>query len=134
MEEMIMLQPNKTVSETFLFRGYRIFIFLLCMLLLNFSETIAAEYSLFVQTTAKEVMSPNSKKEETGIFKSAIKWIQVDLTKRIASADGIAKGDELVFDLFSDTPVRAVIDRVSVDVQGVVTVRGRLQNYPWGMC
>ena len=61
-----------------------------------------------------------------------MRWRRVDLLKQITLAGGIAKGDELVLDLFPDTSYRAMVDRVSVDVQGSITIRGRLRNYPLG--
>ena len=106
---------------------------ILCIVFLSLSAAHAAEFSLIVEPEGHQaVIQAQKKADEKGLFKSAVRWRRVDLLKQLTLPDGIAKGDELVLNLFSDTSYHATIDRVSVNVQGTITVRGRLRNYPLG--
>jgi hypothetical protein len=107
-------------------------LFLLCIIFLGFSAAQAAEFSLIVEPESYQAAMRAQKAEEKGLFRSAMRWRRVDLLKQLALSDGIAKGDELVLNLFPDTSYHATVDRVSVNVQGTITVRGRLRNYPLG--
>lgn len=73
--------------------------------------------------------------EETGVplpdkFPPSLRWRAVTLNPIVKNRDEIKKGDELVLNLFPDTWYTAEIDRVEENVQGVVTVSGRLRDYP----
>ncbi|MHB8909623.1 MAG: M12 family metallo-peptidase [Syntrophales bacterium] len=103
-----------------------------CIVLLGFSAAHAAQFSLIVETGAHQAVMQTQKVEEKPLFRSAARWRRVDLLKQLALPDGIVKGDELVLNLFPDTSYQATVDRVSVNVHGTITVRGRLQNYPLG--
>ncbi len=105
---------------------------ILCIVFLSFSAALAAEFSLIVEPEGHQAVIHAQKADAKGIFKSAVRWRRVDLLKQLAMTDGIAKGDELVLNLFPDTSYQARVDRVSVNVQGTITVRGRLRNYPLG--
>ena len=105
---------------------------ILCIVFLSFSAALAAEFSLIVEPEGHQAVIHAQKAEVKGLFKSAVRWRRVDLLKQLALTDGIAKGDGLVLNLFPDTSYHATIDRVSVNVQGTITVRGRLRNYPLG--
>jgi hypothetical protein len=107
-------------------------LFLLCIVFLSFSAAQAAEFSLIVEPEGRQAIIHAQKAEEKGLFKSAVRWRRVDLLKQITLADGIAKGDELVLSLFPDVSYHATVDRVSVNVKGTITVRGRLRNHPLG--
>lgn len=104
----------------------------LCIFFLNFSAALAAEFSLIVEPEGHQAVIQAQKAEVKGLFKSAVRWRRVGLLKRLTLTEGIAKGDGLVLNLFPDTSYHATIDRVSVNVQGTITVRGRLRNYPLG--
>ena len=105
---------------------------LLCVVFLSFSAAHAAEFSLIVEPEGHPAVVQAQRAAEKGIFRSAARWRRVDLLRQLALPDGIAKDDELVLNLFPDTSYHATIDRVSVNVQGTITVRGRLRNYPLG--
>jgi hypothetical protein len=105
---------------------------ILCTVFLCFSEAFAAEFSLIAEPDAHQAVVRAQRAEEQGLFRSAVRWRRVDLLKQLTQRDGIAKGDGLVLNLFSDTSYHATIDRVSINVQGTITVRGRLRNYPLG--
>jgi len=105
---------------------------LLIVVALSFSAVQAAEFSLIVENTEPQAAINAKQADEAGFFKAAVRWRRVDLIKQITMPDGIAKGDELILNLFPDTSFQATVDRVSVNAQGTMTVRGRLQNYPLG--
>jgi hypothetical protein len=127
-----MFRRNKKFTGAMRVKMFQICLFLLCIAGLRFSEAIAAEYSLTAASDGHPVIMSDQINEEKGIFKSAVRWRKVDLLKRITQTDGIMKGDELVLDLFPGTSYHAVVDRVSVNVQGAVTIRGRIREYPSG--
>ncbi|MHB8770751.1 MAG: M12 family metallo-peptidase [Syntrophales bacterium] len=104
----------------------------LCILTFGLSAAYAAEFSLIVEPESQQAVVLRQSAEAPGPFKSALRWRRVALLNRLAQADGIATGDELVLNLFPGTTYHATIDRVSVNGQGTVTVRGRLGNYPLG--
>jgi hypothetical protein len=112
----------------------RICLFLLCIVFLGFSAALAAEFSLIVEPEGHRaaIQTQKTEVEVKDLFKSAVRWRRVDLLKQLALTDGIVKGDELVLNLFPDTAYNAAVDRVSVNVQGTITIRGRLRNYPLG--
>ncbi len=107
-------------------------LFLLCIVFLGLSAAQAAEFSLIVEPEGGQAVMHVQRAAEKGLFKSAMRWRRVDLLKQLVLPDGITKGDELVLNLFPDTSYHATVDRVSVNVQGTITVRGRLRNYPLG--
>lgn len=63
---------------------------------------------------------------------AAARWRPIELNPRIASAHGLALGDTLDLNLFKETSLKAKIDRVSANVNGTITVRGRIEGYPMG--
>ncbi len=105
---------------------------IICIVLLGFSPLSAAEFTLIPEPEGQQSVIQRQTAEATGPFKSALRWRQVDLLKQLALPDGIAAGDELVLNLFPDAAYHATVDRVSVNAQGTVTVRGRLRDYPSG--
>jgi len=64
------------------------------------------------------------------ILESASRFRRVSLAAWVGDSDGIAVGDELTLDLFADASYVATIDRVSVDIQDTISVRGRLDECP----
>ena len=127
-----MYRRTKNIVDVVSARLFHICLLLSLIIFIGHSMSMAAEYSLIVGSGASPVRLHDQNTEVSDIFKSAKRSRQVDLLKQITLAGGIAKGDELVLDLFPDTSYRAMVDRVSVDVQGSITIRGRLRNYPLG--
>lgn len=107
-------------------------LFLFLIVFLGLPTAFAAEFSLIVESDAHRAFIQPPRDEEKGFFRSAARWRRVDLLKQLSLPDGIAKGDKLVLNLFPDAAYEATIDRVSTNVQGTVTVRGRLRNHPFG--
>ncbi len=62
----------------------------------------------------------------------ANRWRCIDIQPALASPDGLIPGDTLLLDLFADATYTAVIDQVSTNVNGTVTVRGRIVDSPFG--
>ena len=65
-------------------------------------------------------------------FPSAWRSRAVALNPVIASSDILVPGDVITLNLFADTALTAKVDRVSENVNGTVTVRGRIKDYPLG--
>ncbi|MHC4132918.1 MAG: M12 family metallo-peptidase [Planctomycetota bacterium] len=65
-------------------------------------------------------------------FPSAWRSRGVALNPVIASSNILVGGDVITLNLFADTVLTAQVDRVSKNVNGTVTVRGRIEDYPQG--
>lgn len=60
-------------------------------------------------------------------------WVQtrpVRLSEAVQTGEGLATGDQLVFTLFDDVTYSADIDRIARNINGTVSVRGRIAGYP----
>lgn len=73
-------------------------------------------------------------REETGAplpdsFPPSLRWRAVTLNPIVKNQDEVKKGDALVLNLFPDTWYTAEIERVEKNVQGVITVSGRIRDY-----
>ncbi len=60
----------------------------------------------------------------------ARRWRRVELLASIEPGAVWAENDRLRLNLFADVEYVAVVDRVAVDVQGVVSIRARLPEFP----
>jgi len=91
----------------------------------------AAQYRMFTAETVIDgaMLSPP---EKQGLFKAATRTREVNLLSSIAQPDGLAKNDTLLLPLFSNADYTATIDRITTDVNGTVTVRGRVNGFPLG--
>jgi len=69
---------------------------------------------------------------EHDLLQSASRLCTVTLSDWVGVPDSVAPGDELVLNLFPDASYVATIDRISTNVNGTLSVRARLQGYPWG--
>jgi hypothetical protein len=56
----------------------------------------------------------------------------VALNPVVASSDALVPGDVITLNLFADTVLTAQVERVSKNINGTVTIRGRFENYPLG--
>ena len=70
--------------------------------------------------------------EEHALVAAASRLRRVNLAPWVAGHDGIEVGDELVLNLFPDASYLAIIDRVSTNMQGTVSVRGRVAESAGG--
>ncbi len=68
--------------------------------------------------------------EDHPVLGSASRLSQVTLASWVGDPDAVAVGDELALNLFADASYTATVDRVSIDTQGTVSVRGRVQACP----
>jgi hypothetical protein len=96
------------------------------------AQARAATFPLIVEPEGRPAVAEARIAEAKGLFRTAARWQKVELSPRIAPGHGIAPGDELIVNLFADAAYLADVDRVSVNVQGTITVRGRLRGYPLG--
>lgn len=108
-----------------------------CLLLLGFiffgvSNIQAEVISLVEDTLQSQASTEFSRQRRNAHFQSAARWRPINLSSRVARVGGIAAGDDLALNLFPDAAFQARVDRVSVDVQGTVSIRGRIKDYPLG--
>ncbi|MFH2124264.1 MAG: zinc-dependent metalloprotease family protein [Pseudomonadota bacterium] len=103
-----------------------LFIFLFLPFTVN-----AAQHRMFTAETVNDgAMLPPPEKQ--GLYKAATRTRKVNLLPLIAQPDGLAKNDTLLLPLFSNADYTATIDRITTDVNGTVTVRGRVNGFPLG--
>lgn len=61
-----------------------------------------------------------------------LRYRYVDLTEGITTGSDIEPGDTIILNLFDDSEYRASIDRVHVNINGTIAVRGRIENLEYG--
>ena len=119
---------NKCVKENF----PRLIIILAVVVFGFASLAYGAEYSLITNEFRADAAIRAAETSLSDEFPPAQRWRTVTLTPLIATPDGLAQGDTLTLNLFDDKVYTARIDRVSVNVNGTVTVRGRIEGYSLG--
>ncbi|MDW7761911.1 MAG: M12 family metallo-peptidase [Acidobacteriota bacterium] len=65
-------------------------------------------------------------------FPAAVRMRPVALAPQVRTPGLLTEGDTLVLDLFPDRVYRARIDRTDVNVNGTLTIRGRIEGHPLG--
>lgn len=65
-------------------------------------------------------------------FPAAARLRPVALSSQVTTPGLLAEGDNLVLDLFPGVAYTARIDRTDVNVNGTLTVRGRIEGHPFG--
>ena len=98
------------------------------------SEAMGSEFFLLDEPT-----SPDSGHFVEGVkqslpanFPVSKRFRPVKITLPITTGEGLSQGDTLILNLFDDTNYAALIDRISLNVNGTVSIRGRLEAYPFG--
>jgi hypothetical protein len=91
-----------------------------------------AEYSLFTgnSTTTLQASPVNSSVPRD--LPPAKQWRPTALNPAIVNPNVLAKGDVLTFNLFNGTVYSAHIDKISTNINRTVTVRGRIDGFPFG--
>ena len=88
-------------------------------------------YSLIIDQPVNAPLSAQTAELPAG-FPSAWRSRAVALNPVIASSDVLVPGDVITLNLFADTVLTAQVDRVSENINGTVTVRARIEDYPLG--
>jgi hypothetical protein len=97
------------------------------------SETRGSEFLLLKDEPAlQSIVAENAMPSLPAGFPSALRSRAVALNPVIASSNVLVPGDVITLNLFADTVLTAQVDRVSKNVNGTVTVRGRIKDYPLG--
>ena len=100
------------------------------------SEPGSAQFSLVEEISPMVILKAEELDpilvKDHHVFKASTRLRRVMLTPEIIMPDVIKIKDHLVLNLFPDTHYRATIDRVLVDVNGVLRIRGRLQEHSDG--
>lgn len=95
-------------------------------LLLCFTENVpASTHFLFSDCTT------NSEGVEPPSIAGTVRQVRVvTIAEEVKTGEGLVPGDQLVFDLFDEGSLAAEIDRLGRNVNGTVSVRGRIAGYP----
>ena len=83
-------------------------------------------------TNYKEISS--LKLNETFTSKNAKRFRPLFINPIVQTKALIAVNDTILLDLFVDKRYKAYIDKITVDVNGTLTIRARLVNYSYGYC
>ncbi|HPS55703.1 MAG TPA: SUMF1/EgtB/PvdO family nonheme iron enzyme [Sedimentisphaerales bacterium] len=120
----------KSEADSLRFLGKISFAVVLVVLILSLSAN-GDNYSLICEQLMDGALSNQLNSLPAG-FPPALRSRPVTLNPAIESPLAIAQGDVIDLNLFTDVALSASIDRVSTNVNGTVTIRGRIDNYPLG--
>ncbi len=111
----------------------------LCRLLIAFSFVFGfasfvsgTEYSLFTSDLNSSLQMAGSNPLLRSNPQEVKQYRQVSLNPIVSSQSIIKKGDVLDMSLFAGTNYRAMIDKVSTNINGTKTIRGRINEFPLG--
>jgi hypothetical protein len=105
---------------------------LLSLVLGFFWPVYGAQYSLIRDDSNQDRFSSPSKTVRPSNFKRVHRFRPVNLAPIVKSQGRPLKGDLITLNLFDDKVYTARIDRISTNINGTVTVRGRIDHYPMG--
>lgn len=112
--------------------------FLLPILILSFTVSIISaqnkSFSLDAVTTNENKDIPISKKSISSKFDNAKRLRKLVINPVIQNTEFIRVNDTILLDLFNDKHYKAYIDKISVDVNGTLSVRSKLADYNYGYC
>jgi hypothetical protein len=91
-----------------------------------------AQYSLFVEESNTKSISVGLEVVRPSNFKSVRRFRRVNLAPIVASHNYLVQGDVLTLNLFDNAAYSARIDRISTNVNGTVSIRARIDDYPLG--
>lgn len=91
-----------------------------------------SEYPLFTGNINTSLQSAAVTSSLPSGLPPARQWRQTELNPVINRPDILNKGDILTFNLFGGTGYSAHIDKVSTNINGTTTVRGRIDGFPFG--
>jgi hypothetical protein len=97
-----------------------------------FWPVYGAQYSLIRDRSNQDGFSSPSKTVRPSNFKKVHRSRPVNLAPIVKSQGRLLKGDLITLNLFDDKIYTARIDRISTNINGTVTVRGRIDHYPMG--
>jgi len=76
-----------------------------------------------------------SDKEAVQISRNSLLVREISINySLISSNNNIATGDTLILDLFENKKYTAVIDKISIDINNIKTIRAKIINYEFGVC
>ncbi len=92
----------------------------------------ASEHALFMRQDPAATPVAQVMHDGTPVSDGANRWRPVALSRSVAVRNEIETGDRIVIEAFTDSVYTAVVDRVSQNVNGTVTVRARIDDHPLG--
>lgn len=112
--------------------------FLLPIMILSFTVSTSSaqnkSYSLNAVTANENKDIPISKKSISSKFQNAKRLRELVINPVIQNTELIRVNDTILLDLFNDKHYKAYIDKISVDVNGTLSVRSKLADYSYGYC
>ncbi len=96
------------------------------------SFAYGAEYSLFTSDINSSLQALAVSPSLPGSLPQAKQRRPVSLNPVISTQNNLTKGDVLNLSLFAGTSYTAQIDRVSTNISGTKTIRGRIDGFPLG--
>ncbi len=112
---------------------YTIICTILIFMAFTFSAQAGSEYSLFEDCksekysgTAEADLWFYDNSDAVSRYKEAV------ISEEFRSQDIAESGDRVILDLFSDSRYTAIIDRTSVNINGTLAIRARIEGYEHG--
>ncbi|NLX12894.1 MAG: hypothetical protein GXY44_04465 [Phycisphaerales bacterium] len=96
------------------------------------ASTLGADYLLFTEGDPQKDLSNLGERSIPEVVWSGKRWREVRLAPVLGDPEMLSKDDTITLNLFEDSVYTAAIDSLTVNVNGTVTVRARLENYPLG--
>lgn len=96
------------------------------------SFTSGAEYSLFTSDINSSLQALAISPSLPSSLPQVKQWRPVLFNPVIANQNILTKGDVLNLSLFAGTSYSAQIDRISTNISGTTTIRGRIDGFPLG--
>jgi hypothetical protein len=104
----------------------------LWLFVLFLSSAQGAQYSLFAENLDTQSLLAQSQAASPLHFKNVHRTRRINLAPGVSLPHLLVQGDVLTLNLFADAAYTARIDRISTNVNGTISIRARLDNYPLG--
>lgn len=96
------------------------------------SQVLGTTLSLFSEEGLTEAYADNRGVMPPSADPSWLRSRPVSISSAVQTPEGLATGDQLILSLFDDTAYTADIDRITQNLNGTVSIRGRIAGYPLG--
>lgn len=128
----VFLSGLKTAMVGLIQKKNRVVLSLLCLVLGLAASASGARYSLFVNDLNKNSLSSELESVRPSHFKRIRRFRPVNLAPAIQAQHYLMEGDILTLDLFGDAAYTAQIDRINTNINGTVSIRARISDFPQG--
>jgi hypothetical protein len=106
---------------------------ILALFFLSALAATAAQYELLTSTRSSGTALRQAVPAKPAVLRAGVKRERsVTLPQQVGVAGAIVVGDTLAVSLFDGVAYTAIVDRVDINQQGTVSIRGRFPEFPMG--